>query len=349
MNITKNRSKFDSLQILRGIAATMIVVGHVFSHNLGFSAQPFIWMFSRIYVSGVDIFFSICGFIILYSIKNQIFNFKTSLIFIIRRLLRIYPVYWVVFFLSIIIAQIVNLNHDNQTPHSFSELFFLTTTDNYYNPPGWSLPLEIYFYLGVFLITFLFKRHYEIVVFGWLFIKLLIAIKYTSVEIMTNALLVEFMFGVLLYFAHKYNFRITSFDFIISFILSIFFFFLGFKLAKDGPLAGWARVFTYGFGGMFFTYTFILIDKFKISYPKLLLVLGDASYSIYISHHLFMKTIFYLCDSNNLWGYIPQKQQFIGVIFVVIMSIGLGILIHYILEKPILLLSKNFYLKYSTS
>ena len=99
-------------------------------------------------------------------------------------------------------------------------------------------------------------HHYEIVVFGWLFIQLLIAIKYTSVEIMTNALLVEFMFGVLLYFAHKYNFRITSFDFIISFILSIFFFFLGFKLAKDGPLAGWARVFTYGFGGMFFTYTF---------------------------------------------------------------------------------------------
>jgi len=346
--ILNSRHKFEGLQVLRGLAATMIVVGHVFSQNLGFSAQPFIWIFSRIYVSGADIFFSICGFIILYSVRNEKFNFRNSLIFLIRRLLRIYPVYWFVFILSIYISNYVALNLDNQNFHSYFDLFFLTKTDNFYNPPGWSLPFEIYFYIGVFIITIFFKTKFEIIVPVWLIIQSIIAIKYTSYEVTTHALLSEFLFGVLVYYAYKNNINVTNFDFILFFILSLVFFFIGFKLAKNGPLSGWQRVLTYGIGGMFITYACILIDKFKITFPKILILIGDASYSIYISHHLFMRTIFFICDVNQLWNLFPSKYHFIGVSLITLLSILFGILIHFIIEIPVLSFSKKIYLKFKT-
>ena len=70
----------SSIQVLRGIAAVMVVM----FHGLGF----------QIGSSGVDIFFVISGFIMFHTNRNAFGLTGAAILFFKRRLLRIAPLYW---------------------------------------------------------------------------------------------------------------------------------------------------------------------------------------------------------------------------------------------------------------
>ena len=77
------KQRFNSIQILRGIACIFVIFGHIAYANVGIFA--------------VDTFFIISGFMILYSTNKNDNSF-----FLTKRLLRIIPLYYLMTFFTYI-------------------------------------------------------------------------------------------------------------------------------------------------------------------------------------------------------------------------------------------------------
>lgn len=85
-------SHFHSLQILRGIAAWMVVYHHVMQFYFSFHADSAIGHFFAKYGNfGVDIFFVLSGFVMYFSARNK--N-QSGVEFLVNRAFRVMPVYW---------------------------------------------------------------------------------------------------------------------------------------------------------------------------------------------------------------------------------------------------------------
>ena len=91
------RTDIAPIQMLRGIAAAMVVCVHIQLQlsRLGFADVSQNWL-----LSGVDIFFVISGFIMWVSIANR--PERTAAEFMRHRIARIVPLYWLLTTLMII-------------------------------------------------------------------------------------------------------------------------------------------------------------------------------------------------------------------------------------------------------
>ena len=112
-----SKRQYDAIQYLRALAALFVVFHH--------SRNPEPWLFNPIPQldvgqSGVDIFFVISGFI-MYSAARA----EAPWEFIVRRAVRIVPMYWLATFFLVIL----NVVHDNfhrwDIKHVFYSIFFI--------------------------------------------------------------------------------------------------------------------------------------------------------------------------------------------------------------------------------
>lgn len=177
----KNKQQILSIQLLRGLAAWLVVYHHynqvffswdmsksIFGNNIGY-------FFAHYGKLGVDIFFVISGFIIFLSAQRNL----DSKYFIFNRILRVIPPYWfftlTMLFLSFfipesvisdwtissIIKSLLFIHHENPSPE----------LDTYpYLPVGWTLILEMVFYFLCMLGIFMFKKYWYIPVIIILFL-----------------------------------------------------------------------------------------------------------------------------------------------------------------------------------
>lgn len=149
---TTNPGSIASVQMLRGIAALMVVLFHAYAqlHNMtGFNSRPMAWM-----SSGVDIFFIISGFIMWVTTERA--PQRSAGDFFLNRLMRIVPLYWIV---TIAAAAVLLLRPGAAQSSSFDasllirSLLFLPGWNEGaqdYVPvvvPGWTLNLELFFYI----------------------------------------------------------------------------------------------------------------------------------------------------------------------------------------------------------
>lgn len=89
--------RFESIQVLRAIAAVSVVLFHVQAYMkiVGGVDDSIFRVFTEIYSSGATLFFCISGFLMTHLVVNQYRNFLP------RRLLRIYPTYLIAVVLAL--------------------------------------------------------------------------------------------------------------------------------------------------------------------------------------------------------------------------------------------------------
>ena len=154
--VSQNR-RLGNVEILRFISAAMIVALHVeilFAPYLNLSAATSAFLEMRL-SAGVDIFFVISGFVIAMNIQR---SETTPARFIKARFARIIPSYWLLSLATVPLALIFGVGGDTAPavlPHLASSLFFINDKVGFPFPmlgPGWSLNLEIFFYVLVFLV-----------------------------------------------------------------------------------------------------------------------------------------------------------------------------------------------------
>ena len=143
--------RIDSLQFVRAIACLIVLLTHVLQLS---NYKPF----GDYFISGgygVDLFFMLSGFLIYLTTKDG----GNSKEFAVKRLFRIYPLYWVVYF-AFLFYTILYLSK-NYTVSLLLQNFLMLpwsdslTTRSLIVGVAWSTVFELYFYFVIFLFLFL--------------------------------------------------------------------------------------------------------------------------------------------------------------------------------------------------
>jgi peptidoglycan/LPS O-acetylase OafA/YrhL len=152
------RQKFGSVQVLRAIAANIVVLSHLSiietKYSGGFNILPVsIFGPGGLGRLGVDLFFMISGFIMATLYQEQ----KAPLTFLWNRITRIYPIYWFYTALVLAVAAVapgaVNSSYD-QSPSILKSLALWPDRAQPWLGVGWSLIHEMYFYIVIAVLMF---------------------------------------------------------------------------------------------------------------------------------------------------------------------------------------------------
>jgi exopolysaccharide production protein ExoZ len=145
--------KLFALQLLRAVAATGVVISHVrydFLHHFGLpDGLP---GFINAGAAGVDLFFVISGFVMVYSSETLFGRDRAATIFLVRRVARIVPLYWLMSALMIayVAARGFAASDASPTQAVLSFLFIPYPRPSGEMSPvygvGWTLNYEMFFY-----------------------------------------------------------------------------------------------------------------------------------------------------------------------------------------------------------
>ncbi|HWA20002.1 MAG TPA: acyltransferase [Devosia sp.] len=287
-------SKLPWLQALRAIAALLVVVAHAIytlNERAGLPAG-YLPAAGWIGTAGVAIFFAISGFIMTHITEGEFQRAGASRDFIVRRLVRIVPLYW--------LATIIycgKLFIEGGLPpaldlvRSFLFIPYLDAT-NAVRPVyglGWTLDYEMYFYLALALALLLPRR-----------IGLTLASVALAVPVAVGLVFGRQAGNTLAVFASE--------PLILMFLLGV-----GIRSFLYRPGSGASNA---DAGGRV---TDVLVG------------LGDASYSIYLTHS------FLLGPMGRIWGAVaPPAAWPLFVIASLVAASIVGWLVHRYVEVPML-------------
>lgn len=164
-------NRVSELDGIRGIAIILVLIWHYFTCQVKLDPDMFPLIHSVRHAtaltwSGVDLFFVLSGFLIggiLLDNRHSLVFYKT---FFVRRICRIFPLYFLMIIVFIVLYHVINLDFPWLFQHPFPMWSYLTFTQNYqmgfHNSFGpnwmgitWSLAIEEQFYL---LLPFLIRK-----------------------------------------------------------------------------------------------------------------------------------------------------------------------------------------------
>jgi exopolysaccharide production protein ExoZ len=304
-----------SIQALRGLAAVMVVLFHASSFEIG--------------SAGVDIFFVISGFIMLHTNRDDFGRAGAPVLFFKRRIARIVPLYWL-FTVAVYRPKLVTLST------LVGSLFFVPVR----NPDGlmrtvlqsgWTLDFEMFFYV-VFAVALWQPRKLGLpLIFAALscFVLLGITIKPSQAAFIywTNPLLLEFMFGLAIALLYQHGIRLSS-------ALGLGLIAVGALVLAAFQLTGYPtpnRVYAGDLAILWGAPAAIIVGGAALSDSgkpangcwRPAQILGDASYSIYLSHLITLGLL------RRLVGDLPH----FGVVYS-LAAVLAGVGVHFFIERP---------------
>lgn len=319
-----------SIQILRAIAAWMVVLHHLMQ-ILFIGEQQSGWFGNLVWKGaiGVDIFFVISGFIIYKSICNVKISSKT---FIIHRAARIIPAYW---FFTIIVALISYFYPDSIfiTKYDLSllikSLLFIPaeSPSGYGYVPlltiGWTLNYEVFFYVSVFICLLFFRKYATIGIFGLIIIlSLTLPLLGKPFDFYGNHQVYEFLLGCAIGVAHKNNLseRINPYLALIIGMASITY------ILNNSEVHGF---FFIGLPCAILVFSLLSIERLVSDnlISRVLIKLGDWSYSTYLVHVIVISLVY-----KAMVNYDSYRSIVVFICFLLIL--GLSFLSYRFIEKP---------------
>ena len=344
--------RLDSLQLLRGFAAFLIVLFHsIHDVNELYSLKrgdTFPDPTALIY--GIDLFFVISGFIIVYTAMDRGRGLSAASEFIMRRLVRIVPLYW--FFTMLLLAVLFvmpsTVGHLSVAPSELvKSLLFIPYVDADgrlypFLKIGWTLNYEMYFYALFALCLFLPRN-----LFVWALSAFFIGTVYINygkipddgvVQAFTGKPIVyNFLLGVWIGYAFKKGIRLPSWMIGLGFLCVALSFFWAMYPAFIKELTG------IGFHRQLIaaaTVLFMVLPRVKegFYYPKCFTFIGDSSYSLYLAHSFAIGAIVAV---TSLLGLQEVLSPWLVFILCMVGSIIAGGASYLLIEKPLLSVSKR--------
>jgi len=131
------RERVLALQVLRGLAASGVIVLHATQVGLGQHQVGLVGTFGAF---GVDLFFVLSGAII-----ARIAHGAAPVPFLVKRLTRIFPMYWII---TASWMALIAFSGTLSLKPLLTSLFLLPTDIDCYLPIAWTLRFEVLFYLA---------------------------------------------------------------------------------------------------------------------------------------------------------------------------------------------------------
>lgn len=330
------KNEIVPIQYLRGLAALLVVSVHTLEQQNWLSTF-FPYSFGH---SGVDLFFVISGFIMIYTTHTKDISPQK---FMLNRIKRIVPLYW--FFTSCLIliallAPNIVRSFEFDAFHILSSYFFIaysSPVSGFYWPvliPGWTLNYEMFFYV-VFAFSLFLKRPYQFpVLFAVLTIPAILNIfaeQRTLLSFYTNPIILEFLFGALLGAVFIYRGLPKSNLLGITLILvGVLYYYLVTSFTEPH------RAFSAGIASTIIVLGALMIQIKDIKSAKhhLLHLLGNASYSIYLSHVFSLGLLRFILNKVQVE---PSFMNGLIIIFsALVLSSIVGVLAYFFVERPLI-------------
>jgi exopolysaccharide production protein ExoZ len=333
--ITSERVR--SLQVLRGLAACAVVYDHAVQRvDLVWHTHSAVaaWL-SWIGNSGVDLFFVLSGFLMAHLHREQ-FGTHASRRFLVRRIVRIAPLYWVLNAVAMLLLIAL--------PGTFSnahEVSWSWTLGNFLFLPlprpsglmvhvitvGWTLDYEMYFYV-LFALAMLFRRGLALLaafLLASFTLGLVVKFHQPWLVLLTNNLLLEFLAGIGIALLLP-RLRVPA---VIGWILLF------------GGLALLSLSDRFDIGHRLWTFgvpcALILAGCLIIGFRcdgfvgRKLVTVGDASYSIYLFQAFALPPAAYVLRLAGMERLPPDLLA----VLIAILGCAAGMLCWALLEKPI--------------
>jgi peptidoglycan/LPS O-acetylase OafA/YrhL len=333
------RRNINSLQALRGIAALMVLLFHLTEALYQTASINFLGGFFRFANSGVEIFFVLSGFIISYT-AHHLISTKRVKEYVFKRFIRVYPIYWIAITFFIVPAIVFELN----SGYVFSFYNLLSTYMLFPEHPmiygvSWSLSHEVYYYALFALL--IISRKFIFVYFLIVAVVIFRVLGFVSFEhsallrlMFSQNVILFFMGMTTFYIFHKNLFSPSRIVCIAVIAICVSAFLLFGQNFHEHIFASMFYGVTTSFL-IFFSTNLEIGHDVEVPYPFILL--GDASYVLYLVHlpalKLFIKTI-----SKFTNGHTAIISLSILCAALIIFA---SIFIHKKVEKPLLILMRK--------
>ena len=332
MTVEPVRDDIAPIQMLRGIAATMVVFVHIALQvrRLGFTAIDAEWM-----LSGVDIFFVISGFIMWVSLARH--PQRTAREFMLHRIVRVVPLYWLLTALMVVVMLVAPQLLQSarfDLPHIIKSFLFIPAphplTGAYWPVlvPGWTLNFEMFFYL-LFSAAIVLSKGVErtrlLIIAALIIAAVVIAnvadVLPDAVRHYGDSIILEFLFGIAVGWAYVRGWPIRS---AVAWVLIAIGFALLFVLHAS---ENFPRVLIAGLPAMLVVTGAAFVHRLSI--PPLTL-LGDASYSLYLSH------VFTLSAVTQAWRslHLARFGEALFLVVAPVAAILVALLFYRFVERP---------------
>ncbi len=337
----------QSIHFLRGLASLLVVLIHALgSVTLKFPGHPSVLPRSfqdYLYVcaSSVDFFFLISGFTMFYVYAKDFRKPFAWLDFLVRRAIRIVPMYWLISALYVAVllfapGMFATLKFEFR--HAIESFLFIPTTNSAgENFPvlnvGWTLSYEMYFY-ALFGIAMLGTVRFALWAMGILFTLSVLAayvVPHSSptLYVLFNQLVLEFFLGGLAAYLVLRGrcFRVPGAWGLIVAGITLF--------AIQFLVGEWdiGRLFTRGVPALLILAGLVSLEvRGRFTSPSWLLRIGDECYSLYLSHSISLALFF---KGVVMWGlvrWLPVDMLIPPALLVAVLG---GRVIYLTCEKPL--------------
>lgn len=294
--MSNKMTQLDQVQFLRGIAAFSILIAHTPYLQRGHF--------------GVDLFFVISGFIMMYVTERSYDNF------LLKRIIRIVPLYWLgtlgLFSLAWIAPGVLN-TASTDIPSLLKSLFFIPYFNGRTFEPllrlGWTLNYEFFFYLTFFLsLSITHKYRAALTAALLIFFVLmgqLIKPEHTVARFYSDPILLEFVYGMLAFYifrsAQNHPERINKgyarLSFLLGTALYIAMFFIPWPEDYSNRYLMWGLP-------CLLIFLLVAIGGSRLKTLAFFVVLGNVSYSLYLLHpyviHLIDRKIYSISEPGPM-------------------------------------------------
>jgi len=333
------------IQYLRAIAASAVLIHHLLE-TVG--ATPFGQAVPHWFVTGgaagVDLFFVISGFIMLHVSFLAGRPPATAGKFLLRRITRIYPLYWIVCMLVIALGALGFYSKlDFSTSAVASSLALLP--NHILIGVSWTLSYEMLFYLVFALALFAKSARMVMIISTALLVLVSISANLMLPQgpwltFFSRPILFEFICGMGAAFAfQKWGARVTlplwcgaagMLVLLVSPALT------GFE--DTSGLEGWTRFFAWGLPSVVVLLSVLNLRPNGSMLARAGELLGDASYAIYLIHPIVATAYAYALVR---WlAPIPTAMTFSAAL---VGSLIIGVALHFIIEKPSLIMFRKLF------
>lgn len=316
------KERIDCVQLLRAIAAIGVVTTHIPFWGNG------AW--------GVDLFFVISGFIMCYVTAG------TGRHFVTKRIIRVVPIYWMgtlaVFGVAVVAPGLLSNTTASLVDLAKSLAFIPFRKGQLVQPIlflGWTLNCEMFFYL-MFALSMRVSHRYRAQVCASFIIAAVILGRLVSWDsvvftFFTQPLFLEFVFGMLSYLllTRIRSPEMPSFSRRLQYTLVGLVFLVAMPIAT-GIMPDYHRVIRWGIPAVL-GFVCIVHGLSGVRLPKPIVLVGDASYSLYLLHPYAIQALHRAFGVFTVQGVLA----YLVACMVVILCCSLAVLSYTYVEKPV--------------
>lgn len=326
-----------SIQVGRGVSAIAVAVYHTY---LIYFQKTGIAVFQGPSVMGylaVPFFFVLSGFIIALAHHEDLDQPTKAGRYAFKRFIRVYPLYWLfsLFYVATAVAGFGDANFSWEPIHVFENIALIHITPDFIGPPlkvGWTLFYEIRFYIlfGIAIVS----RKLGIALFAaWLIGTVFAEPTNPFMTEFFSLLNFAFLFGIAGAYGSRHIdpkwWKVLVIAGVVMIVTCVFF---ADPLVLKNKRSLLILPVSLGFMLLMLGLALLEISR-EVKVGKLGMLLGSASYSIYLVHSAPISVIVALHGKLPVIRDIPVAVMFLPTL---IIAVAAGVVAHLVVEKPLL-------------